>query len=79
MTAEQNLAAPSSNAREWQAFVDALQVLVLVADAAARRLTERAEVEACGDVVAATNRVLELTPRVLKTLRTAARAPSRTA
>lgn len=51
--------------REWQAFLDALQVLVLVADAAVKRLRQHDHVDACRDVVAATTRVLELAHDVL--------------
>ena len=51
--------------REWQAFVDALQVLVLVGGAAVKRLNRQDHVDACRDVVAATTRVLELAHDVL--------------
>lgn len=51
--------------REWEAFVDALQVLVLVAGTAAERLNSRDQVDACREVLAATTRVLDLAERML--------------
>lgn len=50
---------------DWEVFVNALQVLVLVADAAAKRLPQREDQDTCREVVAAAARVLELTPSVL--------------
>lgn len=50
---------------DWDAFINALQVLVLVGGAAVTRLRDHDQQDACREVVAAAARVLELTPQVL--------------
>jgi hypothetical protein len=50
---------------EREAFINALQVLVLVAGAAVKRLRNDDQRNICRQVVAAAARVLELTPQVL--------------
>ena len=50
---------------DWESFVDALQVLVLVAGDAVKRLKASDPADACREVVTATTHVLELTQRVL--------------
>ena len=52
-------------AHEWQALVDALQVLVLVADAAVREPTRQDPADAYRDVAVATMRVLAIVRGIL--------------
>jgi hypothetical protein len=65
VTGDGPLGAHRSLSGDWQSFVDALQILVLVAGAAARTLEPDAPSDICRELVAAATRVLDLVPGVV--------------